>query len=59
MTRSADAMISLTRHVNMRAKAADVYLDTYDADFHLSVIMEWLRNEGLALTGEGLRRIKR
>lgn len=49
----------LKMEMERHAKLAGLFLDKYDADFYLGVIMGWLREKDAALTSSGVRRFRR
>lgn len=55
---AAKLAAQLTYRIGAEAKKVGVYFDRYDPDFILGVIMAWLGERDLALTANGLRRIR-
>lgn len=49
----------LVAYMKLRAKEAGMYLDTYDADFHLGVIQAFLAEKNAALTSKGVKKFRK
>jgi hypothetical protein len=48
----------LTNHLRAQLKKQGIFMDKYDPDFIMGVLMEWLRTNDAALTSAGVRRFK-
>lgn len=46
----------LTTHIAEKAKSAGLSWDTYDSDFLLGVVMEWLSEHKAVLTNNGVEK---
>jgi hypothetical protein len=51
-------MDALCEYIRMKCRDANVHLDTYDPDFILGVILEWLEKNNAKLTPTGLEIIR-
>lgn len=59
MALQAERHAALTQHIHERAKAAGLSLDTYDPDFLLGTIEDFLRTNNLCITPKGIRKLRK